>query len=88
MIPLATLIQLTPDSIAHAWLDTITAIMVEAGIKEVTLPAAESYTERLCIMDRETIGLSTGYDIHCCANSETAYALGDSLHENFIKGLN
>lgn len=79
-LPLETIIQITGPQNSSMWLDLIAAIMVEAGIKEVKLPAATEYKERLCIMNREDLQKSPGYDIHLCESSEAAFALGDSLH--------
>lgn len=80
MITLESLFELTGPEKSAAWLDLITAVMVEAGITEVKLPAAVDYKQRLCIMNREDLNKSPGYDIHLCESSEAAFALGDRLH--------
>lgn len=78
--PFDTLIQITPDHLVQAWLDLLTSVMVEAGVQIAELPAAKEYAQRLCVIDREAIGLTPGFNVYVCANSDEANSFGDSLY--------
>lgn len=84
---LTSIIQRTPDSLRVEWLDIITAIMVEANLKTVIIPPACNYTQRLCIMDREALNKSPGYDIHLCTDAAEATSIGDALYDRVNQGV-